>query len=162
MFGVNGVPYMSPDQYNQMLQSGMNQQFNNMYGNMQNQNQNMNQNRTQNMMQILKGRPVSSAEEARASMIDMDGSLFVFPDIANNCIHTKQIMLDGTADFKTYVMVEQPKQNITQKTEPEESPYVLKNDFENIINSLIKKIKTLEDKKDVTSFSDDGEADGTE
>lgn len=31
----------------------------------------------------LKGRPVSSIDEARASTIDFDGSVFYFPDLAN-------------------------------------------------------------------------------
>ncbi len=37
----------------------------------------------------LKGRPVSSIEEARAQSIDFDGSVFYFPDIANKRIYTK-------------------------------------------------------------------------
>ena len=40
--------------------------------------------------QGLKGRPVSSIEEVRAAQIDFDGSLFVFPDIANKKIYTNQ------------------------------------------------------------------------
>ena len=39
----------------------------------------------------LKGRPVSSFEEARAMTIDFDGSTFFFPDTANKRIYTKQI-----------------------------------------------------------------------
>ena len=34
----------------------------------------------------LKGRPVSSIEEARVSAIDFDGSVFYFPDLANKRI----------------------------------------------------------------------------
>ena len=34
-------------------------------------------------VQYLKCRPVSSKEEARASQIDLDGSLWVFTDIGN-------------------------------------------------------------------------------
>ena len=45
----------------------------------------------------LKGRPVSSLEEVRATGIDFDGSVFYFPDIANKRIYTKQIGMDGTA-----------------------------------------------------------------
>ena len=45
----------------------------------------------------LKGRLVSSFEEARASSIDFDGSVFYFPDLANRRIYTKQINIDGTA-----------------------------------------------------------------
>ena len=53
--------------------------------------------------QILKGRPVTSIDEAKASIIDLDGSLFVFPDVTNKKIYTKQINLDGTASLITYV-----------------------------------------------------------
>lgn len=51
---------------------------------------------------LLKGRPVASLEEARASTIDFDGSIFYFPDMANKCIYTKQINLDGTATLNMY------------------------------------------------------------
>jgi hypothetical protein len=50
----------------------------------------------------LKGRPVASFEEARASMIEFDGSIFYFPDLANKCIYTKQINMDGTALINVY------------------------------------------------------------
>lgn len=146
---------MSPAQYNQMLQNGAGMQQYNPYGNNNMMQQNQMQNvQTQNMMQILKGRPVSGMEEARASMIDLDGSMFLFPDIANKMIYTKQINLNGEPEFKTYKLVEDVKQNKTD-AEPE-SPYVLKEDFENIINTLVKKIKVLEGKKNAPVFSDDG------
>ena len=45
----------------------------------------------------LKGRMVTSLEEARATSIDFDGSVFYFPDLANKRIYTKQINIDGTA-----------------------------------------------------------------
>ena len=50
----------------------------------------------------IKGRPVVSIDEARASQIDLDGSLYVFPDLGNKKIYTKQINLDGTATFNTF------------------------------------------------------------
>jgi hypothetical protein len=34
--------------------------------------------------------------------IDLDGSLWVFPNVANGKIYTKQINNDGTASFKIY------------------------------------------------------------
>lgn len=55
----------------------------------------------------LKGRPVVSLEEARASQIDLDGSLHIFTDIGNKKIYTKQINLDGTATLNTYVLAEE-------------------------------------------------------
>lgn len=56
----------------------------------------------------LKGRPVSSVEEARASIIDFDGSVFFFPDLANQRIYTKQINMDGTATLNMYELKEMP------------------------------------------------------
>lgn len=56
--------------------------------------------------QFLKCRPVSSKDEARACQIDLDGSLWVFTDLGNGKIYTKQINNDGTAAFKTYAEVE--------------------------------------------------------
>ena len=50
----------------------------------------------------IKGRPVSSLEEARATSIDFDGSVFYFPDLANKRIYTKQINMDGTATLNVY------------------------------------------------------------
>ena len=53
----------------------------------------------------LKGRPVSSIEEVRAAQIDFDGSLFIFPDIANKCIYTKQISATGSAILNKYNLI---------------------------------------------------------
>jgi hypothetical protein len=57
--------------------------------------------------QFLKCRPVSSREEAIASQIDLDGSLWVFPNVGNGKIYTKQINNDGTATFNTYSFTEE-------------------------------------------------------
>ena len=53
-------------------------------------------------MNYIKGRPVVSIDEARASQIDLDGSLYVFPDLGNKKIYTKQINMDGTASFNIF------------------------------------------------------------
>ena len=50
----------------------------------------------------LKGHPVSSLEEVKATSIDFDGSIFYFPDIANKKIYTKVVNLDGTASLNMY------------------------------------------------------------
>lgn len=118
MYGVNNSIQQ------QLAQNRMNQletQYNNMFPQqymqqpmqpMQMQQQMQVPQYQQQNVQTLKGRPVSNVDEAKASMIDLDGSLFVFPDVANGCIYTKQIMLDGTAEFKTYKIVgeQKPKQ----------------------------------------------------
>ena len=45
-------------------------------------------------------------------MIDLDGSVSIFPDITNKAIYTKQINLDGTASINVYkqVMPEESKE----------------------------------------------------
>lgn len=56
----------------------------------------------------LKGRPVSSLDEVRATSVDFDGSIFFFPDVANKRIYTKQINLDGTAAINMYELKSLP------------------------------------------------------
>ncbi len=75
----------------------------------------------------LKGRPVSSLDEARASTIDFDGSVFYFPDFANKCIYTKQINMDGTATLLMYELKEVPV---------DQPAFVTREEFENTIAQL--------------------------
>lgn len=82
---------------------------------------------------ILKGRPVSSLEEVRATGIDFDGSIFYFPDIANKKIYTKQINPDGTFTLLMYEQKELPGPIET-------STYVTKQEFEQAIEILKKQI----------------------
>lgn len=114
MYGNYNTGYgMNPYQQ-QLAQNRLNQieqQYN--VGTYQPNNYQMQNNQQMGAMQVIKGRPVSSYDEAKASMIDLDGTLFVFTDIANHCIYTKQILLDGSAELKTYVLQEQ-KQNETK------------------------------------------------
>lgn len=63
----------------------------------------------------IKGRPVSSIEEARAISIDFDGSVFYFPDLANRRIYTKQINMDGTASLNVYEPVVSSPQYVTRE-----------------------------------------------
>lgn len=88
-------------------------------------------------IQQIKCFPVSSYDEAKATMIDLDGSLFVFVDIANNCIYTKQVLLDGTAPIKIYRMEQQ------EDNQNNENKYVLVSDFNVIIKELTKQIEQL-------------------
>ena len=86
----------------------------------------------QQMPNYLKGRPVSSLEEARAANIDFDGSIFYFPDVANKRIYTKQINTDGTSSLLMYEL----------KTIPVEKPspdYITREEFEKIVQSLKQK-----------------------
>lgn len=135
----NMYPYGQPIQQ-QLAQNRMEQlqqQYNGMFQpNMQMQQQ------QQNVMNAIKGRPVSGIEEARAAMIDLDGSLFVFTDIANKKIYTKQIQLDGSAEVKTYKLIEQP---IQESKEIEQSDYVLRSEFENALGNMNKQFKQLQE-----------------
>lgn len=129
-YGVGMSPYQQQLTQNRMEQ--LQGQYNNMY------NQNVMQGQQQQNIQMLKGRPVSSYDEAKAAMIDLDGSMFVFTDIANKRIYTKQIMLDGSAELKVYTLQEQ---NI--KEQKQNTDYVLQSDFEEAINILKNQILEL-------------------
>lgn len=86
----------------------------------------------------LKGRPVSSIEEARAMQIDFDGSLFIFPDIANKRIYTKQIGMDGTAILNMYEL--KPIPSLAN------GDYITREEFENAVASIKAAISKTEDK----------------
>ena len=90
---------------------------------------------------FLKGRPVSSLEEARGTAIDFDGSIFYFPDLANNRIYTKQINLDGTASLCMYELTPIEPQSTTD--------YVTRKEFEETLAKLFtpKSQPVQEDKK---------------
>ena len=79
----------------------------------------------------LKGRPVASLEEARASSIDFDGSVFYFPDLANKRIYTKQINMDGTSTLLMYELTELPKEQPLNNIS-----YITREEFELTINQL--------------------------
>ena len=82
----------------------------------------------------LKGRPVSSLEEARVTNIDFDGSIFYFPDVANKCIYTKQINMDGTATVNMYELKEIPVEH--PNTTPSLSNYITREEFDNAIAQI--------------------------
>lgn len=140
-----GSPYGQQLAQNRLTQ--MEQQYNAqpMYNQMYNNNQ-MTQMQQTAQTQYIKGRPVSSFDEAKAVAIDWDGSIFVFTDVANKRIYTKQIMLDGTAELKTYVLEEAAPAAVTtdaQATTGVNGDYVLRSDFESQINALKDTIEEL-------------------
>lgn len=139
MYGNYSYPINGNVQQNlaQQRMNNLQNQYNQMFP-----QQDMMQQQVPQQMQMIKGRPVSSLEEARASMIDLDGSMYVFTDVANKRIYTKQIMLDGTAELKTYVLEEQ-KQTQSQSQTNTNSSYVLQQDFEEAIEILTKQINKL-------------------
>lgn len=77
----------------------------------------------------IKGRPVSSIDEVRATSIDFDGSIFYFPDLANKKIYTKQINLDGTSTLNIYELKNIP-------VEPSLTQYVTREEFEATLGQI--------------------------
>ena len=84
----------------------------------------------------LKGRLVASLEEARATSIDFDGSVFYFPDLANRRIYTKQINMDGTASLCVYELREMPVQREESGFVPSVEKFVTREEFEQILAQL--------------------------
>lgn len=104
------------------------------------------QNPQQPAAATLKGRPVSSFDEARVSIIDFDGSVFYFPDLANGKIYTKQINIDGTATTNVYTLTETPAE--VQNRANNSGEYVSKAEFEQAMNQLQNAILSLAPKAD--------------
>lgn len=102
----------------------------------------------QPQQQMLKGRPVSSVDEARAAQIDYDGSLFIFPDITGKKIYTRQVMLDGTSMFNTY--------SLDESVDAKKTPYVMRDEFENTVSDINTALLTL--KNYIERTADDGYA----
>lgn len=73
---------------------------------------------------------MSSIDEARASTIDFDGTVFYFPDLANRRIYTKQINVDGTASLLMYELKEIP----AAITEP--TGFITREEFEATISQI--------------------------
>lgn len=104
-----------------------------------------------NPKNFVKCRAVTSIDEAKASMIDLDGSIHVFTDLGNKKIYTKQINLDGTATLNTYVLQENPEPIPTSAPAPIErqedlSGYVKQDELEAVCRSFTQQISGLEAK----------------
>ena len=87
----------------------------------------------------LKGRLVSSLEEARATSIDFDGTVFYFPDLANKRIYTKQINMDGTASLYVYELRETPVEEEKSSFVPSVEKFVTREEFERVLAELRQK-----------------------
>ena len=92
----------------------------------------------------LKGRPVTSFEEARVAQIDLDGSITFFPDVGNKKIYTKRINANGTAALQTYILDEKVAE--VSHNEP-----VTREEF----NELMNLVQAIAEKVGATSFDDD-------
>lgn len=113
--------------------------------------------------QGLKGRPVSSLEEVRATGIDFDGSVFYFPDLANRRIYTKQINLDGTASLNMYELKATPPPTAQPEATPSEASFVSKEEFEKTVTILVNEINKLKGANtDESKPNDEPNGDATE
>lgn len=100
----------------------------------------------------LKGRQVSNVDEAKAAQIDFDGSVFVFPDLSNKKIYTKQIQLDGSSAFNTYTMDDRAPQKA-------ETEYVTKAEFDSTVAALKALLEGMKNERSVpTAQTDDAVA----
>ena len=96
--------------------------------------------RTAQSQNGLKGRLVSSLEEARATSIDFDGSIFYFPDLANKRIYTKQINMDGTATLHMYELRETPTMNENPQMPQSINNFITRDEFEQVIGQIQQKL----------------------
>lgn len=87
----------------------------------------------------IKGRPVSSIEEVRATSIDFDGSIFFFPDLANKKIYTKQINIDGTSTLNVYELKTMPLVENHNNT-IDSTQFVTREEFEAALTQIKEKI----------------------
>lgn len=120
---------------------------------------------------FIKGRPVTSEEEARGVPVDFDGSVMVFPDASHGMIYTKQLnMQDGSAIFRTYRQIDSPAQGAQPEPAKE---YAEKDEVDQLRQQVAYLQSTLENlsraanqqrRKDVArddeSYADDAEHDG--
>ena len=77
----------------------------------------------------LRGHPVSSLEEVKATSIDFDGSIFYFPDIANKRIYTKTVDNTGIAQLNMYELKPIP-------TEMASGDFVTRQEFESAMTKV--------------------------
>lgn len=96
---------------------------------------------------MLKGRPVSSVEEVKATPIDFDGSIFIFPDIANKRIYTKQVGMDGSAILQLYELKEIP---FSDPTIASSVDFVTRQEFDEAISQLKQVLLPLTESVPVT------------
>lgn len=74
-------------------------------------------------------------------MIDFDGTVFYFPNLANQKIYTKQINLDGTPAIKIYELAKQPEPVAAGQASLPTEELVTKKEFKETIENLLQQIK---------------------
>lgn len=113
--------YAMPSQQQMPPQQMMQQQFQQM---------------PQQSMMWLKGRLVSSLDEVKASVVDMDGSDTYFPHPASNSIYTKCIDMQGNSVIKHYVLEDVKDSKLDPVKEELDKLNKRVNDLEDMLNSL--------------------------
>ena len=74
-------------------------------------------------------------------MINLDGSIYYLPDLANKRIYTNQFNLEGTSSLKVYEVVTTPAPK-AQESMPV-GDFVTKEDFQKTVNALCAEIDKL-------------------
>lgn len=139
-----GQNYYSPNQFyvdrmRNAINSGYNQPFN-PYPNPPVQQT------TQTQQNMMPCRPVTSAEEARAALIDAF-SPHIFTNFAGNEIYAKYIQNDGTAKFRVFKEIIDPIMDASHNSNdqtPQSNPIEdMKKEFESKIQNLYTQIDQL-------------------
>lgn len=115
---------------------GATQQMQQRLANLQQQQQQMYQQPMPTMMppaQQIKGRPVTSIEEARAAQVDLDGTSTYFPAPAEGKVYEKLIGMDGLPVFRVYTL---------QESGAQKQPVYADN---NVVIALQRRIEKLEE-----------------
>lgn len=120
-----------------------NQQY--QYGGQQYQYGNQPYTSNQQLQQQVYCRPVTSEEEAKAAIIELDGSLYIFTCLNQGKIYTKQLEMDGNAPLRTYELVGFSTNQIPVSTSESE----VKKDIEDLY-AMYEKLD-----KEVSLLSDD-------
>lgn len=151
----NGVQSPYTNEFINQRFSQPNQQFtynypNSYYGNQQNQwnqsNQQISPNQNnQNSQPQVYFRFVTSEEEAKAAIPNLDGSLNVFAHLSQGKIYTKQLEIDGNAPLRTYVLVtESNQQNQINSPVTDTNEFVSKKEFDELYSLYIDMDKDLQ------------------
>lgn len=86
---------------------------------------------------MLKGHPVSSLEEVKATSIDFDGSIFYFPDLANKRIYTKTVDMQGIASLNMYELKPLPQDSANI------GDFITRQEFESTLQELTKNFQNV-------------------
>lgn len=84
----------------------------------------------------LKGRLVSSLDEVKAAVVDLDGSETYFPHPASNSIYTKCVDMQGNSVIKHYILEDVKDSKLDPVNEELNKLKKRVTDLEEMLNSL--------------------------